>query len=427
VFMAAFASRKNFDFIPFLVILSIASLIWFLNFVNLTRLSRLITCIAPACGLLFMNLSLKFGDVSKIDILHFATPRMLILGSSVIPFAMFTPIEKKYLIMALVCILGIAFGYDAIHEAAKVDYKTLGLENNFYGVIYEDMIILAIMILVSSGFMFNLGHQYDRKSQKMLAEAIEQTERLKRNEDDMKKTMIELEESRKKDEIRSWVAHGLSEMMSIIQSVDESARTYDKILSTLIRYTGMNQGAMFVVSEDEHNNVSLKQVSCYAYDRKKFFDKVIEPGNGLIGQVYLEGEMCYMKDVPEDFVQITSGLGEATPKYVVIVPMKINKRVEGIFEVASFKPLKEEHFELFQKVAETLASYISANRVNEKTKVLLEKAQVMSEELKANEEEMRQNLEELTATQEVMARKEKEYCDRIAELESKLQVSSFSV
>src|SRR5438128_770657 len=78
-FMAVTITRDNFNFVPFLILLFIASAIWISNAMGLTRLSRLITSLTPAIGLLFMNVSLKFGDPTKIDILHYATPRMLIL------------------------------------------------------------------------------------------------------------------------------------------------------------------------------------------------------------------------------------------------------------------------------------------------------------------------------------------------------------
>ncbi|MFZ6010799.1 MAG: GAF domain-containing protein [Bacteroidota bacterium] len=420
VFMVVFASRQNFNFVPFLVLLFIAIVIWLFNHAGLTRLSRMVTSLTPAVGLLFLNVSLKFGDPSKIDILHYATPRMLILGSAVLPFTMFTPVERRFVWATVGIILVLAFGYDSIHSSFGVDYQALGLKNNFYGVIYEDMVVLAIMILVSSGFMFNLGNQYDLKTQKLLNEDLEQTELLRRNEEEIKKTLHELEESRKKDQERDWVSKGLTGLITILQSSDDTSKVYDKLLSTLVKYTRMNQGAMFLTTESESGETILKLVSCYAYERKKFVEGTIEPGNGILGQAYLEGELCYMREVPADFVRITSGLGEATPRHVAIVPMKTNKTVEGLFELASFQPMEERHFELFQKVGETLASFVSNNRINDRTKTLLQKAQVMSEELKANEEEMRQNLEELTATQEAMARKEKEYQERIAELEHEL-------
>lgn len=420
-FMVVFAVRGNFNLIPFIALLFISVTILILNYLDLTRLSRWMTCLTPACGLLVLNLSLKITDPSSVDILHYATPRMLILGSSIIPFALFTAMEKRYVWSAVLTILSISFSYDLIHQFAGVNYRRLGLTTDHYDVIYEDMVIFSVMILVSSGFMFNMGHQYDLKSQRLLNDAIDQAERLRRNEEDMKRTMRELEESRKKDGARNWVSRGLSEIIAILQSGNESSVIFDNVLSALIRYSEMNQGTMFIATENESGETVLQQVSCYAYDRKKYTEKIIEPGNGIIGQVYLEGELCYMRSVPESFVRITSGLGEATPRYVVIIPMKLNKTVEGILELASFQPLDDEHFELFNKLGETLASFIATSRVNDKTRDLLYKAQLMSEELKANEEEMRQNLEELTATQEVMARKEHEYQRRIEELERSLE------
>lgn len=421
IFMIAFSSRPNFNFIPFVVMLAVASFIWISNAVSLTRLSRLITCLTPATGLLFMNVSLKLNEAMKVDILHYATPRMLILGSVILPFTVFTPFEKRYMWTGIGVILAMAFGYDAIHAAMGVDYQSLGLKNDFYGVIYEDMIVLTVIIVSAAGFMFNLGNQYDSRTQKLLSAAIEQTEQLKKKEEEMIKTLDELELSRKKDEERNWVAKGINEMITILQSGDESSKIFDKILSSLVKYCGVNQGALYILQQDENEQEVIKLVSCYAYDRKKFMEGTIDPGTGLIGQAFLEGERTYLKNVPPDFVRITSGLGEATPRHLVIVPMKVNKRVEGILELASFTEIEQRHFELFDKLAETMASFISNNRVNESTKMLLQKAQTMSEELRSNEEEMRQNMEELTATQEAMTRKEREYQDRIAELEGALE------
>lgn len=421
-FMVIFALRSNFNFVPFLMLLATVTSIWFLNFAGYTKFSRLITSLTPAMGLLFMNLSIKFGDSYAIDILHYATPRMLILGSAVLPFTMFTSNEWGYMLTGVTTILLFSFGYDFIHEVAGVDHQSLGIKNDFYGIIYEDMIILAVMILTSSGFMFSLGYQYDQKSQRLLDDALAQTSELKQKEEIMKKTLEELEESRKKDEERNWVSKGLAEMMAILQSGDETQKIFDKLLAYLIRYTGLNQGAFFVADENTSQQTVLKMVACYAYDRKKFEEATIEAGIGLLGQAYLEGTRCYLKKVPADYVRITSGLGEATPSHLVIVPMKINNKVEGLIELASFYPIEEHHFELLEKLGESLASYVGNDRVNARTRTLLQQAQTMSQELRENEEEMRQNLEELTATQEAVARKEKEYQQQIADLQNELMM-----
>ena len=84
--------------------------------------------------------------------------------------------------------------------------------------------------------------------------------------------------------------------------------------------------------------------------------------------------------------------------------------------------MEDYHFELLETLSESLATFISNSKINERTRRLLQQAQTMSEELRSNEEEMRQNLEELTATQEAVARKERDYLERIAQLEEELSL-----
>jgi hypothetical protein len=255
----------------------------------------------------------------------------------------------------------------------------------------------------------------------LLNDALEQTELMKKNEDALKKTLTELEGSRKKDEERNWVSKGLADLVAVIQSGDDDKKVYDRLLAALIKYMNVNQGGIFITEETD-GKVQLNLASYYAYDRKKYLQKTINPGEGLLGAAYLEGQRIYLKKLPPEYVSITSGLGETTPRALVIVPMKINNQVEGLIELASLTDFQEHHFELLDQLCETLASFITNNKINVRTKILLEKAQNMSEELKSNEEEMRQNLEELTATQEAMSRKEQEYRERIRELEEALEV-----
>ncbi|HEY8936499.1 MAG TPA: GAF domain-containing protein [Cyclobacteriaceae bacterium] len=421
VFMVLAIVNGNYNLLPFITLLVITGSIWFLNAVNLTRISRLITCLIPAVGLFILNVSVKFGAPGTVDILHYATPRMIIVGSVVLPFTMFTPSERNYVIMAVLFILSLSFGYDAIHSMLGVDHESLGLTNKHYGIITEDVVVLAIIVLLASGFLFKMGYQYDIKSQRLLSEALEQTELMKKNEDALKKTLTELESSRKKDEERNWVSKGLADLVAVIQSGDDDKKIYDRLLASLIKYMNVNQGGIFIAEETD-GKVQLNLTSYYAYERKKYLQKTINPGEGLLGAAYLEGQRIYLKKVPAEYVSITSGLGEATPRALVIVPMKINNQVEGLIELASLTDFQEHHFELLDQLCETLASFITNNKINVRTKILLEKAQTMSEELKSNEEEMRQNLEELTATQEAMSRKEHEYRERIRELEEALEV-----
>lgn len=224
---------------------------------------------------------------------------------------------------------------------------------------------------------------------------------------------------RLEEERRTWVSEGIARFSEILRNdVNNSHSLYHQIISNLVKYLDANQGGLFLVSDD-NDKVVLELGACYAYDRKKFINQSIKPGEGLIGQAYLEKERILLADVPEDYINITSGLGKATPKNLVLFPLKMEDKVMGILELASFNSFEEHHFELLERIGEMTASTISGIQVSEHTSKLLEDSQVQTEQLRAQEEEMRQNMEELAATQEDTKRKEQELQKILAELKSK--------
>jgi GAF domain-containing protein len=164
------------------------------------------------------------------------------------------------------------------------------------------------------------------------------------------------------------------------------------------------QGSLFIVNENEEGQKYLELFSCYAYDKKKFVQKTINIGEGLVGQVYLEGEVAYMTKVPKNYVHITSGLGEATPRSIVIVPLKINNEVNGVIELASFNAFERHEIDFLKRIAESMASTVTAVKSAEHTQKLLKESQQMTLQMRLQEEAMRQQMEELQATQEEMER-----------------------
>ena len=127
-------------------------------------------------------------------------------------------------------------------------------------------------------------------------------------------------------------------------------------------------------------------------------------GEGLVGQTYLEKISSYYSEMPNDYVNITSGLGEGSPRCIMIIPLLNNDMVEGILEIASFKPIEDKQKKYMEEMSGTLAAHVYNTRTMRNTKMLLQESQEQSEELKAAEEEMRQNQEELQAIQEQLTR-----------------------
>ncbi len=229
-----------------------------------------------------------------------------------------------------------------------------------------------------------------------------------------------LKHAAEEDAKRNWSAEGLAKFGEILRLDKDLPYLTGHILSHLVKYVKANQGAFFIVNDANKKAITLDMLACYAYDRKKYLDKSLQTGQGLLGQCYLEKDIIYLTDVPDAYVQITSGLGQASPTSVLIVPLLNNGTVEGLLELASFNAFRDFEIAFIRKLAESIASAIAALKVNERTRRLLEQAQQQAEELRAQEEEIRQNMEEMSATQEEIQRKEVSYLKRIEELEAAL-------
>ncbi|GAA5022443.1 hypothetical protein GCM10011506_00920 [Marivirga lumbricoides] len=211
------------------------------------------------------------------------------------------------------------------------------------------------------------------------------------------------------DKKRDWFNKGVAKFGDILRTNNDSIEVLSgKLISELVNYSNANQGSLFVVNDEDPNDIKIQLKGAYAYERQKFIEKELAPGQGLVGQCYLEKEYIYLSEIPGNYVAIRSGLGEATPTYLLISPMKVNEEILGIIELASFHPFEDHHIEFIDKVGENIASTIQGLQVSLETRSLLEESQMRAEQLQAQEEEMRQNAEELEATQEEMERQSRE-------------------
>ena len=203
---------------------------------------------------------------------------------------------------------------------------------------------------------------------------------------------------------RNWATKGFADFAEILRYNNSDIDTFsDNIIRNLVKYTDSNQGGLFVMNDNDPDNIFLELTASYAFDRKKFASKSIKLGEGLVGTCAIEKKTIFLTEVPDNYITITSGLGDANPRCILLIPLKLENEIFGVIELASFNIYEDYQINFIEKLGENIASTMSVTKTNILTKELLEQSQQQQEEMAAQEEEMRQNLEEMQATQEAMS------------------------
>ncbi|NOZ48212.1 MAG: bacteriohemerythrin [Chlorobi bacterium] len=229
----------------------------------------------------------------------------------------------------------------------------------------------------------------------------------------------EEEKRKKEDQIQKWSTEGIAKFGEILRKNNDNIEELSfQLMSNLINYVNANQGALFILDDTDEEDIYYELTAAIAYGRSKLMNKKIHIGEELVGRCAHEKLTIYLKKIPDDYIEITSGMGTANPKEILIVPVKLADIVYGVIEIASFKEFEPYKIEFIEKIGESIASTISSVKINAKTARLLEQSQKQAEELASQEEEMRQNLEELQATQEESSRREFEMHGLIQALSS---------
>ncbi len=215
---------------------------------------------------------------------------------------------------------------------------------------------------------------------------------------------------KEEEDQRHWITEGLATFGAVLRETGNELENLSySVVSELAKYLKSQLVGIFVINDSEPENKFIEQTGAFAYGRKKFADKKLEWGEGLVGACILEQKTVFLKNVTNGYVEITSGLGKANPRSVLIVPLIFNEEVFGAVEIASLKVFEDYEVEFVEKVAESIASTISSLKINMRTAILLKNSQSGQDIMKRQEAEMRKNMRELRQTQIEAAKQSEQF------------------
>lgn len=400
LFAAVFLSFQRLD----LFYIAIIALIFyvlplFLNRYGLWQPARFLMSITPSVVISFIHtILIEPND----EVLHSLI--LVQVASSLYPWILYDLREKRILIVSfLVCSMMIAFVY-LFNDLIDIHISSGVLRGLFFEIFCT---ICTISIIALCLFILQKSNTVAEEQNSLLVlEMQAQQHKLYDNEHKLNEYIKEIERAKEEDKVRQWRAEGIAKFNELIRREHQQAqKLYDDLIAEMVRQVGANQGGFFVLNDSDDESF-LEMAASYAYEKSKYIDKKIYVSEGLMGQAFQDKEPILLTEVPPQYVHITSGLGKALPRCILIVPLKYNDLVCGMIELASFEVFQPYHIEFVSRVGEIIASAILTAQINEKTQFLLRETQQQAEQMRAQEEEMRQNLEELNATQEEMQRRQ---------------------
>ncbi|WP_064791601.1 CHASE3 domain-containing protein [Shewanella woodyi] len=228
----------------------------------------------------------------------------------------------------------------------------------------------------------------------------------KQYEADLQRTNEDL---MKQNELKSQV----SRINELTQGASDLMAMADEIISALSQMMKAGHGVIYTYDKED-DGLSLS--GSYAFKKRKAVLPSISIGEGLVGQCAKERKTILLSQVPADYIQINSGLGQSSPLNVLVVPVLFEEALIGVIELASFEGFTDEQVEVIELISSNLGIVINNLRSQERTQTLLLETQRQSEELQAQQEELKSSNESLLEQTQLLKTSEEELKQQSEEL-----------
>jgi CheY-like chemotaxis protein/signal transduction histidine kinase/CHASE3 domain sensor protein len=222
---------------------------------------------------------------------------------------------------------------------------------------------------------------------------------------------------------QNWLKSNLAKFSQMLQGQRSLENVSRMILKELAPLVGAQQGVFYIMNSVDEQPI-LKLLSSYAYQERKHLSNQFRLGEGLVGQCALEKQKIILTDVPSDYIRISSGLGEAKPLNIIVLPVLFENEIIAVIELASFQRFSEVHLTFLDQLLETIGVVLNTISSDIRTQELLQQSQnlakqlqIQQEELKQSNESLEQQAQTLQASEELLREQQHDLQNSNAELE----------
>ncbi len=194
----------------------------------------------------------------------------------------------------------------------------------------------------------------------------------------------QVEERQNAQSEQDWLKTGLTRFATLFQSQRNPVVVCQTILTELASLLDARHSVLYV-PDRKTSGAALKLQASYASD---VAPEAIRPGEGLVGQAFVDKERIVLQDIPDDYIQVNSALGEAKPKALVVQPAIFQGEVKAVLELAALQPFTPIQLLFLAQLAESIGIVLHTIEGSLRTEELLKQAQVLSENLQARQTEL---------------------------------------
>ncbi|ATV18329.1 response regulator [Pseudomonas syringae] len=212
----------------------------------------------------------------------------------------------------------------------------------------------------------------------------------------------------------AWLRNGQSELAEQVLGQLTLNMLGRNILQFLTQYLGALVAAVYI--RQDHGGFT--RVASYGFSREQEQqDQTIHSDEGVVGQAASQDRIITLDELPENYFKVASGLGEGSPRSVVVVPISNDDQVNGVVELGFLRPLTEQDVEFLELVSDNIGTSIEAARYRQRLQEVLAETQQLNEELQVQQEELRTANEELEEQSRILKESQAHLETQQAELE----------
>jgi signal transduction histidine kinase/CheY-like chemotaxis protein/HAMP domain-containing protein len=232
-----------------------------------------------------------------------------------------------------------------------------------------------------------------------------------------------LRDTTQKNTEQDWLKTNLAKFSRMLQGQRDLTNVGRMVLSELCPVVTAQHAEFYIFDSntEEEEEPQLTLLAGYASEGREAVGKRIGLGQGLVGQCALEKRPILLADLPPDYIRISSGLGAAPPRSVLVLPLVFEGQVRGVLELASLGGFNSSHQAFLEQLTESIGIVLNTIEANMRTENLLIKSQSLAQQLQTRQQELQNTNEELQEKARLLAHQNQEVERKNSEVEQARQ------